>query len=200
MGEARNIRNIENRSQTLPCHSPPANSHLGAGKVPPPCPALCRHAGLPHWLQFWVGQRAILQEAETAGALNLTSRPESASHVGARVGVGGPFSLSGVAPFSWRDIKTHTKCFHVVPGLSLCPSRRINPWAARTDMSSQLCFHVCPQFQRHHTKSRLIVNRPSPTPPLPALPRLPPLPPPHLDPTTFPGGLRDLCRLRTLRL
>lgn len=145
--------------------------------------AWCRHTGPSCWLQFWVGQRAILREAETSGALDLTSRPESASHAGAGVGVGDPFSLSGEAPFSWRDIKTHTKRFHVGPALSLCPSRRINPRAARTDMSSQLCFHVCPQFQRHHTKSRLIVNRP-PLPPCPASP-----PPLHIwIPQPFPGA------------
>lgn len=160
---------------------------LSPPQQPPPQPrqrlALCGRARPPCWVQFWVGQRAILQEAETSGALDLTSRPESASHEGAEMGVDDPFSLSGEAPFSWRDIKTHTKCFHVVPALGLCPSRRINPRAARTDMSSQLCFHVCPQFQRHHTKSRLIVNRP---PPLPSAASPPPL---HIwIPQPFPGA------------
>lgn len=148
-----------------------------------------------------VGQRAVLQEAETSGALDLTSCPESAGPGGggrgvggAGIGVEGSFSLSSEAPFSWRDIKTCPKCFHVVPALGLCPSRWINPQAARTDMSSQLRFHVCPQFQCHHTKSRLIVNRPPP-PPLRRLPSPLRLPCPHLDPTTSPGGPGDVLRL-----
>lgn len=168
--------------------SPPHIPHqgcLGGQQGTPQCLASCGHSELPCWSQVRVGQRAVLQEAVSSGALNFTSGPESVSPgwgrgVGggrdeARVGVEGPFSPSGEAPFSWRDIKTHTKRFHVVPALGLCPSRWINPGAARTDMSSQLCFHVCPQFQCHHTKSRLIVNRPPPLPlvPLPSPLRLP---------------------------
>lgn len=173
---------------------------LGDQQANPPTPqclALCRNSGMPCWFQVWEGPRAVLQEAEASGALDLTSCPESARPGGWRgewgrgggagMGVEGPFSLSGKAPFSWRNIKTHTKRFHVVPALGLCPSRRINPRAARTDMSSQLCFHVCPQFQCHHTKSRLIVNRSPPSPP----PARPPLPPP---PSLSTSGFHNLSR------
>lgn len=100
-----------------------------------------------------------LQEAELGGLQALTSGPESVSRARAGLALGAP-SLSCKALLSWRDIKTHTKCFQVLPALGLWPSRRINPGAAGMDMSSPLGFHVCPQFQCHHTKSRLIVTRP----------------------------------------
>lgn len=153
-------------------HKRSAGTALAAGRVLP-APGFVQTGGPPCWFQLWAGPAG---GRTFSCALDLTSQPESARLRGAGPGGGGvegPISLSSEAPFSWRDIKTHAKCFHVVLALGPRPSRRINPRAARTDMSSALRFHVCPQFQCHHTTSRLIANRPPP-PPRPASPPLPP--------------------------
>lgn len=165
-------------------HKRSAGTALAAGRVPP-APGFVQTGGPPCWFHLWAGPAG---GRTFSRALDLTSQPESARLRGAGPGWGveGPISLSSEAPFSWRDIKTHAKCFHVVPALGPRPSRRINPRAARTDVSSALRFHVCPQFQCHHTTSRLIANRPPPPPILPPLPSH--LPWPHLDPTASPGA------------
>lgn len=62
------------------------------------------------------------------------------------MGAEDPFSLSSEAPFSWRDIKTRTKCFHVVPALGLRPSRRINPGPTQTDTSPPRAFMFAHDF------------------------------------------------------
>lgn len=46
---------------------------------------------------------------------------------GCREGIRASEGEGSEAPFSWQDIKPHTKCFHVVPALGLRPSRQINP-------------------------------------------------------------------------
>lgn len=176
--------------------------------LPQPPPSLpWAPAGTPSaWLcadipEHHVGFRSRGPEGGPAGGrnswcsrLNLLPRVSRPRGRGGWDGGGGLVQPERRSPLSWRDIKTRPKCFHVVPALGLCPSRWINPRAARTDMSSQLRFHVCPQFQCHHTKSRLIVNRPPP-PPLRRLPSPLRLPCPHLDPTNSPGGPGDVLRL-----